>query len=68
MKTLGSVFWFSLNPHPVVILESLILFGGGQLAHWRKLAESAILLHTKQHKIFQGTLGTQDLTSIGSKT
>ena len=38
------------------------------VAHRRKLAASAIFLHTNQHKIFQGTLGTQDLTSIGSKT
>ena len=57
-----------VNPHPAVILKSLILRGGGQLAHRRKSAVSAIFLHTKQQKTFQGTLGTQDLTSKGSKT
>ena len=36
------------------------------MAHWRKSAVLAIFLHTKQQKIFQGTLGTQDLTPIWS--
>ena len=35
------------------------------MAHKRK---AAIFMHTNQQKTFQGTLGTQDLTSIGSKT
>ena len=34
----------------------------------RKSAVSVIFLHSKQQKAFQGTLGTLDLTSIGSKT
>ena len=65
-----TLFKFKLNPHPVVISESLILWGGGgrQLAHRRKSAVSAIFMHTNQQKTFKGTLGTQDLTSIGSKT
>ena len=57
-----------INPHPAVISKSLILWRGGQLAHRRKSAVLAIFLHTKQQKIFKGTLGTQDLTSKGSKT
>ena len=33
-----------------------------------KSAVSVICMHTEPQKTFQGTLGTQDLTSIGSKT
>ena len=36
--------------------------------YFQKPAVSVLFLHSKQHKTFQGTLGTQDLTSIGSKT
>ena len=57
-----------LNPHSAVILKSLILRRGGQLAHWRKYVLRAISLHTKNQKTYKGTLGTQDLTSIGSRT
>ena len=51
-----------VNPHHAVISESLNL-REGELDH-RRSAVSTIFLHTKQHKRFQGTLGTQDLTSI----
>ena len=43
-------------------------WGGAQSSSIIKSAVSAILTHTKQQKTFQGTLGTQDHTSIGSKT
>ena len=47
------------NPHkPGVFSKQFIL----------KSAVSAIFSHTKQQNPFQGTLGTQDHTSIGSKT
>ena len=42
--------------------------GGTQSSSHQKSAVSAIFLHTKQQKTFQGTLGTQDHTSIGSRT
>ena len=57
-----------INPHPAVISESLILRRRGQLAHGRKSDVSDIYLHTMPQKAFKGTLGTHDLTSIGSKT
>ena len=40
--------------------------GGAQSSSLLKSAVLAILLHTKQQKTFQGTLGTQELTPIGS--
>ena len=42
--------------------------GGAQSSSTLKSAVLAIFLHTNQQKPFQGTLGTQDHTSIGSKT
>ena len=42
--------------------------GGAQSSSHQKSAVSAIILHTKQQKTFQGTLRTQDHTSIGSRT
>ena len=50
--------------------QSNISWGGGgaQLSSPLKSAVSAIFLHIKQQKTFQETLGTQDLTSLGSKT
>ena len=42
--------------------------GGAQSSSNLKSAVSAIPSHTKQQKTFLGTLGTQDYTSIGSKT
>ena len=41
---------------------------GAQSSSTQKSAVSVIYLHSKEHKTFQGTLGTQDLTSIGFKT
>ena len=43
------------------------LGGGGAIIIPLKSAASTMLLHTKHQKIFQGTLGTQDYTSVGSK-
>ena len=51
---------YSATRRFAVVLPLLELHG--------KSAISAIFLHTKQQKTFQGTLGTQDLTSKGSKT
>ena len=48
--------------------QNYLTRGGAQSSSHQKSAVSAIFLHTKQQKTFQGTLGTQDLTSIGSKT
>ena len=42
--------------------------GGAHSSSYQKSAISAIFLHTYQQKTFQGTLGTQDHTSIVSKT
>ena len=41
---------------------------GAQSSSTLKSSLSAIFLHTNQQKILQGTLGTQDHTSIVSKT
>ena len=41
--------------------------GGGQMAHRRKLAVWAMFLYSKQQKSYQGTLGTLELTPIGSR-
>ena len=43
-------------------------WGGGQMAHRRKLIIKGIILHLKQQKACQGTLGTQVLTYIRFKT
>ena len=40
---------------------------GGQMARKRKLAVWAMFLHSKQQKSYQGTLGTLELTPIGSR-
>ena len=57
------------NPNkPGVFSKQFILGGRGQLSSLLKSAVSAIFLYTKQQKTFQGTLGTQDLTPIWSKT
>ena len=42
--------------------------GGAQSSSLLKSAVSTICSHTKQQKNIQGTLGTQEHTSIGSKT
>ena len=42
--------------------------GGGQMTHRRKLIIKGIILHLKQQKACQGTLGTQVLTYIRFKT
>ena len=54
------------NPNPAGVSESFIR--GGQMAHTRKSAMLAIVLHSKHQKSYQGTLGTQELTQIGSMT
>ena len=48
--------------------QNYLMRGGAQSSSYQKSAVSAIFLHTKQQKTFQGTLGTQDHTSIVSKT
>ena len=48
--------------------QNYLTRGGAQSSSHQKSAVSAIFLHTKQQKTLQGTLGTQDLTSMGSKT
>ena len=42
--------------------------GGGKYAPQGKLAVFAKFLDSRQQKTFEGTLGTQVLTPIGSKT
>ena len=42
--------------------------GEGEPSSTLKSAVLVIFLHSKQQKTFQGTQGTQDLTSLGSKT
>ena len=56
-----------LNPHQANVSESLIR-RGGKSAPQRKLAISAIFLHSKHQKPYQGTLRTQEPTPIGSET
>ena len=56
-----------LIPHQADVSESLIR-GGGKSAPQRKLAISAIFLHSMQQKWDQGTLGRQRSTLIGSRT
>ena len=59
----------TFNPHQADVSESLIRRGGGgKSAPQRKLAISAIFLHSKQQKPYQGTLRTQEPTPIGSET
>ena len=48
--------------------QNYLTRGGAQSSSNLKSAVSAIFLHTKQQKTFQGTLGTHDHTSIVSKT
>ena len=48
--------------------QNYLTRGGAQSSSTQKPAVSVIFLHSKQQKTFQGILGTQDLTSIGSKT
>ena len=50
----------------VTYFQNYLTRGGAQSSSTRKPAVSVIFLHSKQQKTFQGTLGTQDLTSIGS--
>ena len=38
------------------------------MARWKKITIWAIIWHPKQQNTYQGTLRTQVLTSIGSKT
>ena len=58
-----------VNPHEPGISESLkSLGGGGQMAHNRKLALWDMILHFKDHKPYQGTLGTLKVILIGSRT
>ena len=57
-----------IYPYQVGVSESLIRRGGGKYAHQGKLAIFAIFLHFRQQKTYQGTLGTQRWTLIGSRT
>ena len=59
---------YRLNPNLHNVFSKLFNAGGAQSSSTLKSAVSSIFLHTKQQKTFQGTLGTQDLTSIGSRT
>ena len=67
-KSTWGGLWHHLNPHQPDVWESLISPGGGQMAHRGKLAVWAMFLHSKQQKSYQGTLGTLELTPIGSGT
>ena len=58
----------SLNPHQAGVWESLIRPGGGKYAPKGKLAIFAMYLHFRQQETYQGTLGTQRWTLIGSRT
>ena len=49
---------YAINPHTPDVWESLILRGVGKFAHQGKLAIFAIILHSRQQKAYQGTLGT----------
>ena len=42
--------------------------GGGQMARWKESTIKAIFLHSKHQKAYQGSIGTQVLTSIMSRT
>ena len=57
-----------INSHQPDVWESSISPGGGQMAHNRKLAVCAIFLHYKDHKPYQGLLGTLELILIRSRT
>ena len=57
-----------LNPNKPGEFSKQFIPGGAQSSSNLKSAVSAIPSHTKQQKTFLGTLGTQDYTSIGSKT
>ena len=56
------------NPNHTGVSESLIIQGGGQMAHRWKSAILAIFLHSKHQKSYQGTQGTQELPPTGSMT
>ena len=58
----------TFNPNNPGLFSKQFIPGGAQSSSLLKSAVSAIFLHTKQQKTFQGTLGTQDHTSIGSRT
>ena len=61
------VLWI-INPNKPGLFSKQFIPGGAQSSSNLKSAVSAIPLHTKQQKTFLGTLGTQDYTTIGSKT
>ena len=63
-----SKFSYSLTLINATDFQNYLTRGGAQSSSHQKSAVSAIFLHTKQQKTFQGTLGTQDHTSIGSRT
>ena len=50
-------FHCNINLNQMGVSESLI-----KMAHWKKSHLQAKMFYSKQQKIFQGTLGIQDLT------